>query len=771
MSTFRNTLRMVLFLTVAIVFSWNTARALPAGDLSVYISPTDLPSALGVAPGDSVNFAMLYVWVGDGPAANARLTLTPSPEIAVTGFSVPPTSQSNGTITWELGTIENTYVTILVSGTVSTGATEGTVLTTTAAITADVVDEDETNNTAVYTVDVVGETEKMPDLFIKKLGSLEMRLYSEGLFNVGELGLPVDFSLMYWNMGTGAAADVQLTDTLPDGFSYISADPEPSGVNGNILTWDLGSMDFWSFGEVRVTALPTAAGSFTNRAEITTSTPEGNNFASGNLDNVSEYPMMIEYLLSPVVTHPSSSTDSDSFITTIANPRVGGLAKAGATVTMYSGPASHYGDDVSGMTPVGSAVAGSDRVWSIQPTELTEAKEYYLYFRAELDGEVSGVPRPLLISVNASLEEAGFDMDAFSIGSEDAVNNPGGLGGTTGGMPGEDIIITLRQTAPDGIAADTTMWALHALHITVTDNGQTYDDIVPVHDVTYAGQDPLKCFKSWDFVYIISGYGAGARITVKFSPVVYACGTGIPEEGTGDGDGGITVTEILIDPAGYVYDLDIAGEEYEWPAVPPENSLISNATVTAWERTGDTDWEVWDAESRNQVNPQITDTTTEDKVKQKGYFAFFVPAGQYRVHAAAPDYAEYTSPVLTVINEPIYHNVGMRRSKQVESGVHETATLSETPKQFTVLRNFPNPFNPSTNIVFRIPSPGFTTLSIYNVGGQKVRELIAKNMPAGVHTVTWDGRDSAGERVSTGVYFSLMTSGKITGTGRMMLIK
>jgi hypothetical protein len=303
----------------------------------------------------------------------------------------------------------------------------------------------------------------------------------------------------------------------------------------------------------------------------------------------------------------------------------------------------------------------------------------------------------------------------------------------------------------------------------VDDDGNTTEVEITPSSVKYAGKDADQCYKSWDFTYIFRGYGPGAHVTVKYHPFKYACSTGDPEEIIGDD---ITITEILIDPAGYVYDQDAAGSEYTWPEVPPENSLIDKATVTAWERTGDTDWTVWDAEAHGeQVNPQVTDISTDDKVKQKGYFAFFVPTGQYRVSATAPDYADAESPVLTVINEPIYYNLGMHRSKQNETSVEQNSANFELPKAFTLLRNYPNPFNPTTNIIFLLPQKGFTKLSIYNLQGQKVRELLAKDMPAGLHTVIWDGLDNSGRKVSSGVYFSSLSSGRIHVAGKMLLVK
>lgn len=90
------------------------------------------------------------------------------------------------------------------------------------------------------------------------------------------------------------------------------------------------------------------------------------------------------------------------------------------------------------------------------------------------------------------------------------------------------------------------------------------------------------------------------------------------------------------------------GATYEWPAVPPADSLVTNATVTATLRTGDDAWVRWEAEASGQVNPQVTDATTDDGIRVPGYYAFYVPSRQDRVLATAPGCTAYTSPILIV---------------------------------------------------------------------------------------------------------------------------
>jgi len=93
------------------------------------------------------------------------------------------------------------------------------------------------------------------------------------------------------------------------------------------------------------------------------------------------------------------------------------------------------------------------------------------------------------------------------------------------------------------------------------------------------------------------------------------------------------------------------------------------------------------------------------------------------------------------------------------------------PYRFELKKSRPNPFNNSTTIEFSIPADGFTSLVIYNMLGQKVRELVAESMTAGTHTVVWDGRDDHGNTLSSGIYLSLLQMGKHRAKGRMTLMK
>jgi hypothetical protein len=86
-------------------------------------------------------------------------------------------------------------------------------------------------------------------------------------------------------------------------------------------------------------------------------------------------------------------------------------------------------------------------------------------------------------------------------------------------------------------------------------------------------------------------------------------------------------------------------------------------------------------------------------------------------------------------------------------------------------QNFPNPFNPSTTIRFWIKEAGRVALVVYNVAGQHVRTLVNKDMQAGWKSVTWNGTNSHGNSVSSGVYFYCLKAGGKVLTKKMVLLK
>lgn len=100
---------------------------------------------------------------------------------------------------------------------------------------------------------------------------------------------------------------------------------------------------------------------------------------------------------------------------------------------------------------------------------------------------------------------------------------------------------------------------------------------------------------------------------------------------------------------------------------------------------------------------------------------------------------------------------------QLNTGVFDD---TETPHEFALYNNYPNPFNPSTNISFILGKNSHTLIKVYNVLGQEVTTLVDQNLNAGQHTVQFRGTN-----LESGVYFYNIVAGDYKASKKMMLIK
>ena len=99
------------------------------------------------------------------------------------------------------------------------------------------------------------------------------------------------------------------------------------------------------------------------------------------------------------------------------------------------------------------------------------------------------------------------------------------------------------------------------------------------------------------------------------------------------------------------------------------------------------------------------------------------------------------------------------------------AETPKTPAATYLTQNVPNPFNPSTTIQFGLAAQGRMTISIYDVSGRLVRTLVDGPRSAGLYKETWDGRDSNGHAVASGVYFYRLRAGTFSETKKMVLTR
>lgn len=122
------------------------------------------------------------------------------------------------------------------------------------------------------------------------------------------------------------------------------------------------------------------------------------------------------------------------------------------------------------------------------------------------------------------------------------------------------------------------------------------------------------------------------------------------------------------------------------------------------------------------------------------------------------------------------HVVSGRLVAEILGGAVQLTAIAEealatVPTQASLGQNYPNPFNGRTAIEFSLAVDADLHLGIYDVTGQQVATLVQGWRTAGVHTITWDGRDSAGEQVASGVYLYRLAIGRKSQVRRLLLLK
>ena len=126
---------------------------------------------------------------------------------------------------------------------------------------------------------------------------------------------------------------------------------------------------------------------------------------------------------------------------------------------------------------------------------------------------------------------------------------------------------------------------------------------------------------------------------------------------------------------------------------------------------------------------------------------------------------QYTSSML------IEDGLGEETTVPIILNVTATGINGNLPTVTELNGNYPNPFNPTTNIKFSLKADSKVSLMIYNIRGQKVKTLVEDDMQAGYHSVVWNGTDESGKNVSSGVYFSRFDSADRNDGGRYTSVK
>jgi len=446
---------------------------------------------------------------------------------------------------------------------------------------------------------------------------------------VGQAAIGAEYTYLidYANWGGAPADGVVLTDTLPVEVTFVDAVPYPTAMNGSILTWTLPTLlgNQWG-GQIQVVTEIATTGTAVNTAEI--GFPGVDVDLGNNTDDASEE---IDEILAPIITQPTQGT-------TGGEPLFRGLAPSGSTVELWD----LTGGDLRA-TSLGSTVADGNGIWEL-PLTLDEGT-YVVAATATKADLTSDYSNEATIIVDHTLP---LDTNSVSI-STNGVDIARGVVRADRYTLGYRTLI-IEVEIPCAEAPDPSL--------RVIENGLWNYVLAPVGMIDLGGDLWGVTFRLW-----MSDPHSTYDIWLDWD-----CG-GAPQS--------VRLLSVVIDPDGYVYDEALVNA-----GALITDSLILDAEVTAYVWRPDLEeWEVWLAGSYGQSNPQWTDGTTPDGVLEEGYYSFLTPPGQYRIMVEAPGYQPYQSPVLTVISDPIHHDIPLAPVVGGTGDVVAPANLGSSTKQ------------------------------------------------------------------------------------------
>ncbi len=250
------------------------------------------------------------------------------------------------------------------------------------------------------------------------------------------------------------------------------------------------------------------------------------------------------------------------------------------------------------------------------------------------------------------------------------------------------------------------------------------------------------------------------------------------------GPGVVDVDPLFVDPASGDYHLGSvspcidAGINQGIPLIDLEGyARISGPTV-------DMGPYEYQGVGTGSINGHVTDANTNEPIKWGFVIAIKKPIKEWTL--TKPD----GSYEITGLEPGVYLILAIKKGYKagiarvtVEAGKETIKDFELKPnpeenvdESFDLYPNYPEPFNPETWIPYRLATDEPVTISIYNQNGQLVRTLHLGEKKAGVYVTKdkaayWDGRDSLGQKVASGIYFYTLQAGNFTATRKMTIMK
>ncbi|MCB0731474.1 MAG: T9SS type A sorting domain-containing protein [Ignavibacteriae bacterium] len=219
----------------------------------------------------------------------------------------------------------------------------------------------------------------------------------------------------------------------------------------------------------------------------------------------------------------------------------------------------------------------------------------------------------------------------------------------------------------------------------------------------------------------------------------------------------ITLSRVLGDPEGG----DEGGAEYDflnpaqWQHFGATQDFELEQNVNYWVKyylyEGDMKMKIWEGDLTDEPAEWLLEGT-DPSPRVTGSFTMF---SIISADPSVTDQIEIDDVVVRIVGDPV--------------AVDET--LSNIPSSFDLKNNYPNPFNPTTNIEFSLVKSDLTTLKVYSITGELVRTLVNSELNAGSYNYVFNGRNDNGQELSSGMYIYELVSGANISAKKMFLIK
>jgi Putative redox-active protein (C_GCAxxG_C_C)/Secretion system C-terminal sorting domain len=243
-------------------------------------------------------------------------------------------------------------------------------------------------------------------------------------------------------------------------------------------------------------------------------------------------------------------------------------------------------------------------------------------------------------------------------------------------------------------------------------------------------------------------------------------------------DSGLLIMEVYGWAASELLPTDIANQaaldnrytagSFNGVALPQSiaGSVMCHASLANW--CGVADKKIGDPERKERCARITGDMAVKTVEVINAYHA-----GNFSPQFVTPEYAQQC---LTCHGSSMLYNARSQESCEPCHGdPHSTTTLEridELPKAFEMKPNYPNPFNPTTRIQFSVPNESKVHLAVYDIMGGKIATLVDHDsFKSGSYEVEWNGQNSFGDKVTSGIYFARIEAGNMQRVIKMNLMK